>query len=86
MENLRRQRHTGTEICSSIELLGVGEAVREAEEGVEETLLFKLVNKTEVVDITETEVATNSDEESNMLCQSKDRLLLQIEQLVKVST
>jgi hypothetical protein len=43
MENLRRQLHKGTEICSSIELLGIGEAVRETEEEVEETLLFSKV-------------------------------------------
>ena len=60
MENLRRQLHKGTEICSSIELLGVGEAVRETEEEVEETLLFKLFNGTDVDNITEAEVATRS--------------------------
>ena len=43
MENLRRQLHKGTEICSSIELLGIGEAVRETEDEVEETLLFSKV-------------------------------------------
>ena len=84
MENLRRQLHKGTEICSSIELLGVGEAVREAEEGVEETLLFKLVNGTDVVGITEAEVATNSDEESYMLVKAKRGFLLQVEQLQSV--
>jgi len=63
--------NTGTEVCSNTELLVVGEADREAEEGVEETLLFKLVNGTDVVDITEAEVATNSDAESVMLVKAK---------------
>ena len=69
---------------SHTELLGEGEAVREVEEGVEETLLFKLINGTEEADISEAEVATNSDEESNMLAKAKRSLLLQVEQLVKV--
>jgi hypothetical protein len=56
---------------SHTELLGVGEAVIEVEEGVEETLLFKLLNGTEEADINEPEVATNSDEESNMLVKAK---------------
>ena len=60
MENLRRQLHKGTKICSSIELLGIGEAVRETEEEVEETLLFKLFNGTDVDNITEAKVATRS--------------------------
>ena len=58
MENLRRQFHKETKICSSIELLGVGEAAREAES--KKPFSSNTVNGTDVDSIIEAEVTTRS--------------------------
>jgi hypothetical protein len=63
--------NTGTEFIVKTEVLTVGEADNEAGEGGEETLSFKHVDGTEVLDITEAEEATNSEAESVLLGKAK---------------